>query len=165
MAVRRAVIADSERVRDLRLRSLVDAPDAFGMTYEGEVRTPSDAWASLVGGTGWGGRSVVFLAEDDGRAVGLAFGVRHDEEPAEFAHLYAMWVDPEFRRRGHAAGLVGAVIGWAKDAGASRLRLGATETNPAAMELYKSLGFAPTGEADPLRPGSSLTCVVMERSL
>jgi ribosomal protein S18 acetylase RimI-like enzyme len=165
MSVRRAGEADQASVRALRLRSLAESPDAFGSTLQRETDSADDVWLDLVKGDGWGGHSAVFLAEDDGVPVGLTIGVRHHQEPPELAHLYAMWVDPAFRRRGHAAALVGAVVEWAEDAGASVVRLGATETNPAAIELYRRLGFMPTGASDPLRAGSDLLCVTMERTL
>jgi ribosomal protein S18 acetylase RimI-like enzyme len=165
MSVRRATEADHDLVRELRMRSLADAPDAFGATLESELGRPPEMWLALVRGDGWGGRSSVFIAEDGGTPAGLTIGVRHHDEGPEFAHLYAMWVDPAFRRRGHGAALVEAVVGWARDEGATTVRLGATSTNPAAIELYRGLGFIPTGESDPLRAGSDLTCMAMERVL
>ncbi|MEA2558121.1 MAG: hypothetical protein QOG88_1659 [Actinomycetota bacterium] len=165
MSVRRAGEADQALVRDLRLRSLAESPDAFGSTLQRETDSADDVWLALVRGDGWGGHSAVFMAEDDGVPVGLTIGVRHHHEPPELAHLYAMWVDPTFRRRGHAAALVGAVVEWAEDTGANVVRLGATETNPAAIALYRGLGFTSTGESDPLRVGSDLLCLTMERTL
>ncbi|MEP7059680.1 MAG: GNAT family N-acetyltransferase [Actinomycetota bacterium] len=166
MTVRRATTGDVRLVRELRLRALADSPDAFGATLEDESGRPEEMWLALVQGDGWGGSSVVFIAEDDGAVpAGLTIGVRHDDESPGKANLYAMWVDPVFRRRGHAGALVAAVIGWATDAGASVLRLAATATNPAALELYQGLGFTPTGEAAPLRTGSDLRCLALEREL
>ncbi|MEA2551764.1 MAG: hypothetical protein QOE25_1533 [Actinomycetota bacterium] len=166
MAVRRATLADDRLVRNLRLRALADSPDAFGATLEHESGTPDEVWLALVRGDGWGGTSVVFIAEDEGGApAGLTIGVRYADEPGEAAHLYSMWVDAALRRRGHAVALVEAIADWAAGAGARVLRVAATETNPAAVQLYRGLGFVPTGESAPLRAGSELSCLAMERAL
>ena len=43
--------------------------------------------------------------------------------------------------------------------------LGVTETNAGAAAFYEQLGFADTGERDPLREGSELRVRIFRREL
>ena len=48
----------------------------------------------------------------------------------------------DFRQRGHARELVGGALKWAKLSGARHGWLQVVADNKAALELYKSFGFA-----------------------
>ena len=151
-----------ERVRDLRLHSLADAPDAFGSTLERERSVGRPEWIAWI--EGWeGATNVMFVAERDDRWIGMAVGSRTDEEAD--ANLYGMWVDPTFRGAGVGARLVEGVLAWARSWSARSVTLGVTETNDGAVGFYEHLGFADTGERYPLREGSRLTCRLLRREL
>ena len=79
--------------------------------------------------------------------------------------LYAMWVDPAFRRRHVGSALLEAAITWARDRHASQIELWVTEGNEAAANLYRRAGFASTGQEDVLRPGSALRIQKMVHQL
>jgi hypothetical protein len=89
----RAEPDDWPRVRDLRLRALLDAPDAFGSTHAQDAGEGEDEWRAWM--TGWSDASdqALFAAVDDGEWIGIAVGVRWQRD-RELVHLYAMWVDP-----------------------------------------------------------------------
>jgi ribosomal protein S18 acetylase RimI-like enzyme len=152
MEVVRAAPVDWQRVRDMRLRALLDAPDAFGSTHAAEAESDEKEWRTWT--TGWSGAAdqALFAAEDEGW-VRIALGVRWEEEP-EVVHLYATWVDPSSRRRGVGRALVEAVGVWARDLGIGRIVLRVTEGNAAAVALYEGCGFVDTEEREPLRDGS-----------
>jgi hypothetical protein len=60
--IRLATRGEWERLRDLRLRSLGDAPDAFGSTLDFERRHGQAAWIGWI--EGWeGARNALFVAE------------------------------------------------------------------------------------------------------
>jgi len=148
------------RVRDLRLRSLSDAPDAFGSTLEREREHGEAEWIEWV--EGWeDATNVLYVAEDGDTWIGTAVGSRTGQEAD--AHLYGMWVDPAWRARGIGARLVDQVAVWARSWGARSLILAITETNAGAAAFFERLGFAVTGEGYPLREGSDLTTHVMHR--
>lgn len=148
------------RVRDLRLRSLADAPDAFGSTLDRERGHGEAEWIEWI--EGWhGATNALFVAERGEEWIGMAVGSRTGEEPE--AHLYGMWVDPAWRGDGIGARLVEEVLGWARSWGADSVILGVTETNDGAAGFYEHLGFADTGERYPLREHSPLTCRVLRR--
>jgi GNAT superfamily N-acetyltransferase len=132
------------RVRAVRLRALADAPDAFGTTLAEDEARPPASWRSRLEA-----RDVAtFVAVVEGRDVGLAVGAPYDG----VAGLFAMWVAPEARRRGVGGALVGAVVEWARGGGHPRVLLDVGVANPAALALYASAGFRPTGATSHLPP-------------
>ena len=159
--IRLATRGEWERLRDLRLRSLSDAPDAFSSTLDFERRHGQAAWVGWI--EGWeGGRNALFVAERGADWIGMAVGSRAGDEAD--AHLYGMWVDPAWRGRGIGARLVDWVLGWAGSWGARSVILAVTETNAGAAAFYERLGFADTGDRHRLREGSDLTARVMSRA-
>jgi GNAT superfamily N-acetyltransferase len=147
-------------LRDIRLRALLDAPDAFGSTYEEEANDPEHAWIDWARDGAEGGTSFCVTASDDGRWVGLAIGAPHRDHPGE-AGLFAMWVDPAFRGAGIGRGLVERVVAWAGSEGFPVLRLRVTVSNDAAVRLYARAGFLDRGDRPPLRDGSEVTTMSM----
>jgi ribosomal protein S18 acetylase RimI-like enzyme len=158
--VRRVTAGEAELLRDLRLRALREDPLAFGSTYAREAQRPGAAWERWAAEAAAGEQQVVFLAEPE---AGLAMGFIGRDDP-RLVHLFAMWVAPEARGRGIGRALVAAVVAWATQRGARRLRAGVTEGNAAAERLYGSAGFADTGEREPLGH-SGATVAYFERAL
>jgi GNAT superfamily N-acetyltransferase len=160
--IRRVRREEWERVRDLRLRALADAPDAFGSTLQRERSLGRPEWFAWI--EGWeGATNAMFVAERGDGWIGMAVGSRTGGETD--AHLYGMWVDPMWRGAGVGARLVEDVLGWARSFGARAVILGVTEANDGAACFYEHLGFVDTGERYPLREGSRLTCRVLRREL
>ena len=159
MEVRRLRADEAERLRALRLRALADAPWAFGSSYARERRYEADWWAARARQDG----DVVYVADGGDALVGMAGGFCPEEG---VVMLWGMWVAPEARGRGLARQLVEAVIVWAREYGAATIRLDVTDDERAApaAALYRSLGFAPTGERAPLDSDPSLETIVMTRS-
>jgi ribosomal protein S18 acetylase RimI-like enzyme len=151
--------------REIRLRSLLDSPDAFGSTYGEESSQPERAWRDWAAGRWRGGTAKAFASLDvAGDVVGTATGAEFDAEPG-VGRLYAMWVAPDARGAGIGRALVDAVVEWSRARGCSRLVLAVTETNERARHFYEARGFADTGERRPLREGSDLDVLIFARSL
>ena len=141
--------------RDLRLRALSDAPDAFGSTYREARRRPDAAWISYLDFDPMFERPLV--AAVDRCPAGLVWG-HIDADHPDTAHVFQMWVAPEFRKQRLGAMLLDDVIGWATQYAVERVVLSVTCANSAARRLYERAGFLPDGEPEPLRPESDL-CV------
>jgi GNAT superfamily N-acetyltransferase len=154
MEIRPTTEDDWERLRDVRLRALAEAPSAFGSTLARERGRTEAEWRQWAG-RGRTGRGVTFVAEDGERFVGLAGGYPEEEHP-EAVHLVSMWVDPAERQGGLGRALVDAVVGWARDRGALMVNLWVTDGNGPAIALYRSCGFQPTGQHQPLPSNTSL---------
>ena len=149
--VRAVAPGDWQIWRELRLRGLADAPDAFGSTLAREREFGDDRWRAKVAPDP---AREVWLAERDGVAVGTAVAMLAPDGLR--SQLFAMWVAPEARRSGAARALIAAARGWAAARGACELVLHVTDGNLAAIELYRTAGFADTGVRGELRPGTGL---------
>jgi ribosomal protein S18 acetylase RimI-like enzyme len=150
--------------REIRLRSLLDSPDAFGSTYGEESSHSERSWRDWAAGRWRGGTAIVFLAREDRGPVGTATGAAYDAESG-VAHVYAMWVAPDARRAGVGRALLDAAAGWARDRGCDRLVLSVTESNAGARAFYEAHGFSETGERRPLREGADLQVLRLSRAL
>jgi len=163
-AIRRIGAGEWRELRDLRLRALQDAPDAFTATYEEESILPDAHWADLATELAEGGSSFGLVAATEGRWIGMAVGGPHRDFPGE-AGLYAMWVDPSARGARVARALVEGVVAWARSAGFPVIRLRVTVSNEAAVRLYVRCGFADAGLRLPVREGSDVITMSMTMAL
>jgi ribosomal protein S18 acetylase RimI-like enzyme len=162
--LRRIGAGEWRELRDLRLRSLQDAPDAFASTYEEESIRPDADWAEWTMGLVEGGSSFGLVAQRNGQRIGMAIGAPHRDHPGE-AGLFAMWVDPSARGAGVGRALVEGVVAWAASAGFPVLRLRVTMSNDAAVRLYTRCGFSDGGRRLPLREGSDVVTMSMTMDL
>lgn len=150
--------------RDIRLRALQDAPDAFGSTYDIERERTDDLWASRLRAASASGMDLPLFAIDGDTLCGLAW-CKISEADARIAHLYQMWVAPESRGQGAGGALLDEAIAFARRAGARVVCLGVTVADSPAMRLYRSRGFVAAGAPVPLREGSALQAQNMHLTL
>jgi ribosomal protein S18 acetylase RimI-like enzyme len=153
--VRRVAATELDRLHALRLESLLDSPASFGSTYASEVaRDP-------VSRLPWVDEGVAVIAEDGSKWHGLATGTVANG----VVDVFAMWVRPERRREGIARRLLEAVLAWGVQRGATSARLGVVDDNADAAELYRSEGFTPTGEREPLLSDEAHEVIYFARTL
>lgn len=136
---------EGERFKRIRLTSLLDAPDAFGSTFEAAVTRPAESWSEQIA------QHATFIAVLDGVEVGIVRGAANCGDQRA-ALLLGMWVMPEARGKGVGDALIDAVVGWARSEGFARLMLDVGDQNEAAIGLYTRNGFARTGEKGTLPP-------------
>ena len=154
-AIRRLEAHEWQTHREIRLRALADAPDAFGTTLAEAQARGADAWAARLSVTADSGRDFPLIAERDGAAVGLLWAMV-DEADSTMVEVFQVWVDPESRGLGIAAALLREAIAWAKSKDARVVQLGVTCGDTPALRLYRRAGFQDVGLPEPLRPGSPL---------
>lgn len=140
---------DWEDWRDIRLRSLLEDPDAFGSTYARESQFDESTWRARTDGIS----GPAMLAYADDKAVGMGAGWLY--EPGRLM-VVAMWTEPAWRGQGVGRSLLDQVVGWARER-ALRPDLWVADANLAARRLYERYGFEPNGETAPLREESGLT--------
>lgn len=146
----RAVTRDDWRLlRDVRLRALADAPDAFGSTLAQAEQLTDEVWRGRADNGG-----LTLVAVEDGVGLAMAGAFAPDDRPTVF--VWGMWTDPVARGRGLGGRLLDALVAWCRTAAYDEVRLHVTEGNDAARRLYVGRGFEPTGTWEPLREGSSL---------
>jgi GNAT superfamily N-acetyltransferase len=149
--------------KTVRLTALQDAPTAFGSTFAKESQLSNEDW--LRRASTWNsGRSVCFIAMDEGAACGIVAGKCDDSRPRQ-AWLMSMWVASTHRRTGLGSRLVSAVELWARNQGITELRLMAVCTNSTAMRFYERCGFAKTGRTEPYPNDPALFEYEMARPL
>jgi dihydropteroate synthase len=163
-SVRRLRPEDWRIWRELRLRALADAPDAFAETLAQAQARDDEGWREL-----FTARPDVapFVAECAGAPAGMALAVIDPDDPAR-ANLYAMWVAPEARGRGLGRALVDAALRWTRGRAALELSLRIADGNEPARALYTGRGFRDTGEQRPLRDDGGIqsrTMVVRQQPL
>ena len=161
MDVRTVSPTEWRALREIRLRALADAPDAFGDTLARASSDPDEAWRDRARRPD--GIAVV-AADETGRFMGMASG-GPAPDASDMAAIYGMWVDPVARGQHIGEALIGALADWAHDAGYETIGLGVTIGNQAASALYERLGFVDTGERFPLRDGSDLIIRILVTSV
>jgi GNAT superfamily N-acetyltransferase len=136
---------DWERLRAIRLRALLDAPDAFGSTFNDAAARSPESWSKQLLDM------PTFVAASDGVDVGVV-RCAPDESRTDTAWLISMWVAPEARHKGIAGVLVDAVIEHARAKGVARVLLDVADNNAPAIALYARKGFQPNGAVGALPP-------------
>ena len=139
----------------LRLRALEESPNAFGSTLALELKRTDIAWCERLKNAASSGQDCAFLAEVEGTPSGLAWAKADPYDPST-VHILQMWVAPNARGRGVGDTLLKAAIHWAKQHGASSVKLGASCGNTPAIRLYQRAGFVQIGAMEPIRPGSTV---------
>jgi predicted GNAT family acetyltransferase len=137
---------DWAELRDIRLRALADAPDAFSVVLAEAEAYDDDHWRDRLATT-----NPTYVVREAGSTVAMAGGFAPSD--SRVAYVWGMWTAPEARGRGHSSALLDRVVTWARAVGRTP-HLHVTEGNDAARRLYVRRGFEPTGTWEPLREGS-----------
>jgi GNAT superfamily N-acetyltransferase len=142
-------------VGDVRIRQLGEPGDlgwvvlAHGELYAAEFGWDSsfEALVARIGAAVAAGhdpaRERAWVAELDGRRVGCVFCVAGDgagDEPGT-AKLRILLVHPDARGHGVGTRLVDTCIGFAREAGYTRVRLWTNDVLTAARRIYLAAGF------------------------
>lgn len=133
---------DWQRLKSLRIRSVADAPAAFGTSIEAMKARKDQFWSTQVEKMAC---FVVYrLAQDGKEDLGLVRGT-HDPESMEHVWLLGMWVDPITRGHGLGLGLGQAVLDWARATDeVCVVKLEVAHDNRPAIDLYERIGFKAT---------------------
>jgi RimJ/RimL family protein N-acetyltransferase len=134
----------------LRREALLDAPLAFATSPEDDFALDARALREQLRRA----PESVILGAFDEHLVGRV-GLHRDRHRKAFhkAHVWGMYVTPCYRRRGHAARLMSAILDHAASLpGISWVHLSVSSTAPEARRLYDAIGFRPWGtEPEALR--------------
>ena len=148
-------------LKDVRLRALEEAPNAFGTTLsEGQERTDRD-WQDMARDHATLSDRAYFMAYVGDNPCGMAGCYR---TASDIVMLTAMWVAPEFRGQKIGEQIVRAVIKWAREGGATMLEAWVSENNPTRF-FYQKTGFEETRLTEPLRSDSKIQMVLIRRDI
>ncbi len=150
--------------RSIRLESLRDSPDSFASTYQREASFTDEQWRKRLRVPPDIHSALALAAIENQSFIGLLSCVLTAPE-TRCAHLYQMWVSPEYRGMGVGRSLVDRAISWAATRATGYIQLSVTTINADAISLYTALGFSPTGHTEPLREGSDLISQTMQMKM
>jgi GNAT superfamily N-acetyltransferase len=160
--IRRIAPGDGPVLRDLRLRSISDAPDAFGQPLEEAGRRPAVEWHRSARRSAYGDYHTWLIAQDGSETVGLVQGRRR--RPATLL-LFSMWVDPAVRRAGIGRRLIDELERWGRRWDASETILWVMGANQTAIDFYRGLGFRPVHGGQDAEAGARFGSIAMRRSI
>jgi len=160
--VRRIEATDWQLLRELRLRSLRDAPEAFGQTHETALRLHDADWQQMARSSMHGDSRTWLIAEAAGAAVGI---VQARRRASQDCLVYSMWVAPAARRSGIGRQLLDAVADWALGWGAHRIVLWVFGANEDAQRFYAQIGFSFVVHGPDAEAGRSFGALAMVRPL
>lgn len=132
MELRKAVCGDAAVIARLAVRM-------WELSTVGELEQDFDGYLRL-------DKGVVFLAEQDGDAIGFAqCGLRHDyvegTDSSPVGYLEGIFVSPEYRKRGVARALVDACLEWAREQECSEFASDCELDNDASLAFHLKVGF------------------------
>jgi GNAT superfamily N-acetyltransferase len=149
-------------LRDLRLRSLADAPNAFGQPLEEARGRPGSEWHRSARQSSRGDNRTWLIAETDDGSIGLVQGRKR--RPSTLL-LFSMWVDPSVRRLGVGRALIEALEGWGRGWDATETILWVYSGNAAAIRFYRDLGFEVIQGGQDAESGARFGALAMRRDI
>jgi GNAT superfamily N-acetyltransferase len=131
------------RLRDIRLKSLLDSPQAFGGTYENEKLFNEQDWRSQF-------QTLTYIISSvDGLDAGIMSIENLAGDFGATCWVGGCWSDPNFR----GTGLIRAMFNYLDQEAKSRdwlvQGLGVWVDNESAISAYEKLGFVGMGEPQP----------------
>ncbi len=156
MIVRETNVQDWVSLKTVRLEALLDAPTAFGVSYQAAINYTDERWKELASSEG---QPHFWLAFDRDRPVGMIGG--GVDRTSRF-NLIGMWIKPEFRGSGVAERLVNAVKACAISMGYRRVILGVSPANLRALRFYSKQGFVFIDEFESLSSHPHIKVQTME---
>ena len=160
--IRRISPTDGLILRDLRLRSIADAPDAFGQPLEEARARPESEWHRNARRSSHGQNRTWLIAETSVGPVGLVQG--RQRRPSTLL-LFSMWVDPSVRRLGIGRMLIVSLEAWAQSWDGTETILWVLGGNASALKFYRDLGFEPAHGGQDAESGARLGAVAMQRNI
>ena len=160
--IRRIAPDDGLMLRELRLRSIADAPNAFGQPIEEARGRPESEWHRSARQSSHGDNRTWLLAEHAGRTVGLVQGRKR--RPSTLL-LFSMWVDPSVRRLGVGRALIEALEAWGSGWDATETILWVYGANDEAIRFYRDLDFEVIRGGQDAEAGARFGALAMRRDI
>ncbi|GAA3630656.1 hypothetical protein GCM10022223_55580 [Kineosporia mesophila] len=140
-------------LREARLKALETSPEAFCGNYARERLVHRRTWRRRAHEQQW------TVARSGSRIIGLVGMLDEpdrEEGPLETRCIESVWVHPDFRRRGLVRLMLQGIEEQALRQGVGTLILWVLESNRPAWEVYRRLGYRPTGLFQDIAAGGRL---------
>ena len=126
---------EAERLRNLRLAALKDAPYAFGAQYEVDKEKPISFWQQSIADTNW------FFVAINGEDIGLIGVEVAGVDRGSDCWIFGWWIAPNYRGRGVTALMLRKIDEFCLDKNWRKQGLGVWPENERAIAAYRKLGF------------------------
>jgi len=126
---------EAERLRNLRLAALKDAPYAFGAQYEVDKEKPISFWQQSIADTNW------FFVAINGEDIGLIGVEVAGEDRGSDCWIFGWWIAPNYRGRGVTALMLRKIDEFCLEKNWRKQGLGVWPENERAIAAYRKLGF------------------------
>jgi len=144
MAIRKLLSEDTSSFQSLRLRGLLECPEAFSSSHAKEVDTTLDVIAQSLSPRPDGAVFGNLLGQNLVGIIGAQREVRR--KLSHKAFIWGMYAAPEHRLKGIGRSLVDQALRYAsQDLGVEVVTLGVNAQNKAAVALYEAMGFQTYG--------------------
>jgi RimJ/RimL family protein N-acetyltransferase len=142
---RKLVSQDSLKYRDLRLESLLKAPNSFGSSYEEEHFLPKLRMQNYIEKES--SDQFIFGAFDNGNLIGICGFMREARMKSRHrGTIVQMYIKEEYQRKGIGTRLLRSLIKYSfSDKQIEHLTLGVVTDNEKAINLYQKIGFQAYG--------------------
>ena len=140
---------DWQRLRHLRVASLIESPDSFGANLEAEEMLTEGEWRAKFE------QLDHLVARVDGKDIGVLSVENLKGDFGATCWIGGCWVDPHFRGKGVMRALIEYLDCYSSERGWQVQGLGVFADNDAAIASYENLGFVTMGDLQPStrRPG------------
>jgi GNAT superfamily N-acetyltransferase len=162
ITIRRIRPSEGPLLRELRLRSLEDSPEAFGQSVAEATATRRAEWHRRALQSCRGDQRAWFFASRGHEVVGLVHG-RH-RSPGTLL-LFSMWVAPGSRRAGVGRRLIAGLEDWARGWGGRETVLWVFRSNGPAIDFYERLGFTRIAEGRDADAGAEYGALAWSRPI
>ena len=158
MIIRLSTESDWQKLKQIRLESLRESPDAFGWSYALAAKLTDDEWSARASGKDY---PKFFLALENEKPVGIIGCVIDKQEYC----LISMWVAPASRNLGVGKQLVDELFLHAKESGYNKISLMVAPENKSACRLYAKCGFEFVDVKEPLESNPKIMVQKMQVTL
>lgn len=145
-SITQATEQDWQLYKKIRLETLEQEPQAFSSTYKDALTFPDSKWKDLLNNE----QSTYLLVLKDKNVIGVGRITFNDpDEPSNLAVLGGIYISALHRRFGVGRKLLEHLINIAKQReNIDEVKLDVKNTQIAAINLYKKLGFENVGKKD-----------------
>lgn len=130
-----------ETYKAIRLKGLLEDPQAFGRSYEEEIKFPKEKWLERAN------NPYNFVALENGVPLGTMGAYLSEESGQKVANIVGVYVSSEARGKGVGTKLLNEVLKKVKeDQNIKTVKLSVNKDQAPAIKLYENFGFHRVGD-------------------
>ncbi len=145
MEIVKLPLSEWESYRNLRLKALIEDPQAFGASYEDNSKYTEEEWKRRLGKAYDGKTNWLLFARQDSKLVGMV-GAYIDKGVKDTATVISVFVPKEERGKQISTKLMGKLLlELSNNESLKKVELTVNTLQKPAITLYKKFGFKETG--------------------